>query len=1120
MKRRRFLGAMAAAAVYRPPALRAAPFPVKLRKALPYESLYRYIEPGHDEFPGEKHAADIGAILRRLPATGELPLAADFQGISPLAARYTHAGEGVEVAVFDRANLRFREGLAAWLQSLGEIRAARFFVLPGNAVRYEVASADGHVLRYRVGLWKQEWSGGKLKRFEPVEETLTESKPFFRDITGFAFGGVDSFDRQLRRGVPYWRARLDSACGIDVYGNNGVAVGDIDGDGFDEIYVCQPGGLPNRLYKNTGQGRFEDITERAGVGVLDDTASALFVDLRNSGLEDLIVLRGAGPLVFLNQGDGRFAHREDAFRFATAPQGTFTGMAAADYNRDGLVDVYLCCYVYFQSEDQYHYPVPYYDAQNGPPSFLFRNRGDGSLDDVTAETGLNIANNRFSFAAAWCDYDGDGWPDLYVANDFGKKKLYKNERGHFRDVAAEAGVEDIGAGMSAAWFDYDGDGRPDLYVSNMWSDAGQRATREKEFVPREAYRRHAKGNSLFRNRGDGTFEETGAAEGVEMGRWAWGADGIDFDNDGSPEILVAAGMLTNSSEKDVASFFWRQVVARSPGSAQPAPAYENGWNAINQLIREDYSWCGREPNVFYAWRGGRYRDFSGASGFDFAEDSRTFASTDVDGDGNLDLILKNRMGPQLRVLRNECGVGRGAIAFRLAGTKSNRGAIGARVDVDGQVKFVQAGSGYLAQHTKQLHFGLGEAGVAKRVRIQWPSGATQEFTGLAAGSRYDITEGLATPKKTPFRRREAIESPAVEGDNQPKNADTWLLEPAPLPVKAPGPGVVKVSADLPAESLAGFALFRRYLFDWRSELEVPMWVLVDGHGMARKVYFADPAGTATADRNLLASNRDRLALPFPGKYYSLPHRNTFRLGAAFYWAGYPEMALPYLEETVRRNPVNAKALLAIGQIHLEAGRFEQARPYLERSLAINASPEAYNELGGVEMGLGRTSAAIDYYRSALALRDDIPYLLVNAGEAYAKAGNDAEAERLLRRAIAIDPADADADNQLGLLCARSGRTGEARDLFQKAIAARRDHPGAINNLGVLYMQLGQTNDALAAFEYGLKVAPDDDELYMNLGRVYVRLGNRERARDTIERLLARKPDSVLARRALAELESR
>jgi len=369
---------------------------------------------------------------------------------------------------------------------------------------------------------------------------------------------VPSFNEQLLRGNPWWRARLDSAAGIDVYGNQGIAVGDIDNDGVDEVYVCQPGGLPNRLYKFRADGTAEDITARAGLDILDETTCALFLDLRNSGHQDLVVLRSSGPMLFLNRGDGVFQEKPDAFHFKSRPQGSFTGMAAADYDRDGRVDIYFCCYVYFQSEDQYQYPAPYHDARNGPPNFLFRNcleKDGGAFEDVTEESGINENNDRFSFAPAWCDYDGDGWPDLYVANDFGRNNLYRNRGGHFRDEAAQAGVEDMGPGMSASWFDYDGDGRPDLYVSNMWTAAGQRVTHDPAFTPatdlKEAYRRHTKGNSLYRNRGDGHFEETGPAERVEMGRWAWGSGGFDFDHDGVPEILVTTGMASNDFGNDL-----------------------------------------------------------------------------------------------------------------------------------------------------------------------------------------------------------------------------------------------------------------------------------------------------------------------------------------------------------------------------------------------------------------------------------------------------------------------------------------------------------------------------------------------------------------------------------------
>ncbi|MGC2660152.1 MAG: FG-GAP-like repeat-containing protein [Bryobacteraceae bacterium] len=1090
LTRREFLSAAAAL-----PALTCV-FPASLRAAAaqtaassgrtaPYLSLQKFILPGQDEFAAEARAFAIRDLLIEAFRSKRLPLGLNVAGWSIAAKSYRRLDIDLEEAEFDESEKDVARGWRTWIASLGEVRRVEFFVLPDDRIRYEVASREGERLRYRTGLWRQRWDGEKLVEFAPLEEyAASSSAPWFEDVTDAAMKTIAECGEQFSRGVPYWRARLDPASGIDIYGSNGISVGDIDNDGEDEIYVCQPGGLPNRLLKFNPDGTMRDITAEWGAGLLDDTSCALFCDLRNCGRQDLVVLRGTGPVLYVNDGE-RFRLRSDAFKFATIPKGAFTGMAAADFDRDGRLDLYLCCYVYFQSEAQYTYAVPYEDARNGPPNFLFRNRleqsGEGWFEDVTAETGMMENNDRFSFAPAWCDYDGDGWPDLYVANDFGRKNLYKNDRGHFRDVAGEAKVDDIGPGMSASWFDYDGDGRPDVYVANMWTAAGQRVIDDPIFAAAHpdtaAYKSHTMGNSLLQNRGDGSFQDVTADQQVGFGRWAWSSGGHDLDNDGEPEIYITCGMLTNESSKDLGSFFWRQVVARSPEIARPSRAYENGWNAINQFMREDYSWNGHEPNVLHVRRGKRYFDFSGVSGLDFADDSRAFAVADFDLDGRPDIILKSRLGPQVRVLRNNAAVRNGAIAFRLTGAKSNRDAIGVRITVDGRTKWLEAGSGFLSQHSKRMLFGLGTEPMAKQVRIAWPSGAVQEFSHLESGFEYSITEGQSKVTKKAFRKHSELSVGGLSGNNQMTLQDTWFLEPVPLPQKQAGPGLFVVR-----ESSQEYEIFRRYLFDWRAPLQIPFAMLLDATGEVVKVYGNAP-GPAQVNADLKKIGTAG-ALPYRGDYLKRPRRDFFKFGAAYLWDGYYEQALPYLTRVLRQTPDNARVLVLVGQIHLEGSRPELAQSCFQKALASDArSVDALIGLGDVAAQNGNQQKAVDWYSQAFD----------------------------------ADPHSAEAANGLGLALAKVGQTDKAREYLEKAITLKRDYADAINNLGVLYTQLGKMNDAVAAFTYGVKVAPDHDILYLNLGRAYVQAGQIDKARGIMQQLLERQPDNVTARHALEEL---
>jgi hypothetical protein len=393
-------------------------------------------DPNLDDFVTEQYHQKIAGILAQWDMRSIAKvLAPEFLGVSaqPIASRQLRKGPALEVhqiSFAPEATLPHETFLAEWQSSWTDVVSSEFQITriqsasPGQLqtrVRYELVTTGPNFHReQRVGFWDLEWetnSSGdyRIRRWQADHETRSRSsQPWYQDVAPQAFGSNASYHEQLVPGVDHWRTCLDGASGIDIYGHNGVAVGDIDNDGFDDIYVCQPAGLPNRLYRNRGDGTFDDITDTSGVGILENTACALFIDVDNDGRQDLVVVRANGPLLFLNQGAGKFRLKPDAFQFANAPQGTFTGAAATDYDRDGWLDIYFCLYVYYQGTDQYKYPSPYFAAENGPPNFLLRNNRDGTFRDVTAETGLDKNNTRYSFCCGWGDSNGDGWPDLYA----------------------------------------------------------------------------------------------------------------------------------------------------------------------------------------------------------------------------------------------------------------------------------------------------------------------------------------------------------------------------------------------------------------------------------------------------------------------------------------------------------------------------------------------------------------------------------------------------------------------------------------------------------------------------------------------------------------------------------
>jgi tetratricopeptide (TPR) repeat protein len=1154
----------------------------RYREQTPLDAALIQIAPGRDGFVTERLNDRIAAILDtwsngflRSPQDTkaiEKTLSEKFLGAAwqPAESRSVRSTASLDVrrltfsAQPSLARTDFMNELRSALGHFSKMLTSEFQITGidstpsglATRIRYEfVGSGQGFYREQRTGYWSLEWEAGPQDAYSVTRWQLhgevrsRAAELFYSEITDSAFSANASYQSQMLHGADYWRTVIDGASGIDIYGHNGVSVGDIGGDGNDGVYVCQPAGLPNRLYRNRGDGTFEDITESSGVGLLDNTACAIFADFHNSGRQDLVVVRANGPLLFVNRGNGKFRLKPGAFQFANPPQGTFTGAAAADYNRDGFLDIYFCLYTFYQGAGQYKYPTPYFAAENGPPNFMMQNNGDGTFRDVTVQCGLNQNNTRYSFCCGWADYNRDGWPDLYVVNDFGRKNLYRNKGdGTFSDVALEAGVEDVGAGMSVCWLDYNNDGLEDLYVANMWTAAAERLTAENEFqraAPaniQALYRKHAMGNSLFRNNADSAFRNTTGESQTGMGRWSWSSDSFDFDHDGFTDIYIANGMLSGTTQPDLNSFFWRQVVARSPNTAKSDPDYEQGWNTINELIRSDYSWSGFERNVFYVNnRDGTFSDVSGALGLDFPEDGRAFALADFDGDGRQEILLKNRNAPQLRLLKNTVSNLPPALAFRLRGTKSNRDAIGAAVTIETstgrQSRLLQAGSGFLSQHSKELFFGLGDAKGSVTATIRWPSGLTQRLKDLPPNHRIWVTEGAEPSKIEPFKAfaiATSLSSPAPS-ESIPRTVETWLLAPISAPALTEAgtrgkPSLIIFSiADSPRSDdvAAVYNLLFRYIFDRHRDLPLPTSLLIDEQGQIVKVYQGN-IGLKQMQMDfdkIPRTDAERLvkALPFPGVSTTFEFgRNYLSLGSIFFQRGYPEAAGDFFQAALKDNPASAEAFYGLGSVYLKQAKTSQARDSFEHAIKLSASypettPNAWNNLGLLSAREGDTAKAIDYFEQALQLDPDHFIALQNLGNAYRQQKRWEEARAIFERALAIKPEDPEANYSLGMVFAQGDDNDGAYRYLQKALQARPTYPEALNNLGILYLRTRRRDDAVAEFEQCIQVAPAFDQSYLNLARVYSIEGNPEKARTVLRALLAQHPGHVQAQQALAQL---
>jgi len=511
--------------------------------------------------------------------------------------------------------------------------------------------------------------------------------------------------------------------------NGGCAFGDVDGDGLPDLYVTNSiphWGKPNekncgRLYHNLGNGRFEDITEASGIHACGLGMGAFFVDIDGDGDLDLYLTNLGPNQLFLNRGDGTF---EEAHGSGLEDPLFSVGAAFLDYDGDGNVDVVVANYLdstpeWERAQPQFELRVP--EDYMGQPSHLFRNDGNGHFTDVTKAAGLAMppAETK-TLGVAVLDYDGDGRPDLYFVNDRAPNRLFRNRGdGTFEETTAETGAGALGqrarAGMGVAVGDADGDGRPDLFVTNFGGEP----------------------NSYYRNVEGALFEDAGESLGGAMAGFQsvrWGTHFADFDNDGWPDLYAVGGHL--------APRFARVLGHYKSGKAAYVEAGDPAFRQKSVLLHNE--------------GGGRFEEWkdSGDLGT-LLMSARGSAVADIDNDGDLDLFVVDLAGPS-RLFENRIGSRRSWIRVEPRPGPDRHTVLGTRVRVTAggrtQVQELQVSPSYASGSFTDLHFGLGDAG-SVALEVTWPGGETRRFENVPARRIYQLTRERGLEERSIGLRR-------------------------------------------------------------------------------------------------------------------------------------------------------------------------------------------------------------------------------------------------------------------------------------------------------------------------------------------------------------------------------
>lgn len=510
----------------------------------------------------------------------------------------------------------------------------------------------------------------------------------FEDITESS--GLSSF----------YRAKVNGAnpSYLEVM-SGGLAIGDIDGNSLDDILLIsipsfeehpEKEASPTSLFRNNGDGTFQNITKQSGLGNIKGyPQGALFFDFNNNGRQDLYIAAYDGGQLFRNDGGTFTDITEESGLSLDGLCGDFpcfgSSVSAADYNRSGYLDLYIVNNVDWDIKDFSQYGErrlfpAFFKAQK---SFLFKNNGDGTFTDVTEKSGATNVGGK-GLSAVWFDFNGDNWPDLYIANDLTRNKLYLNRGdGTFTDIAASARVNEVKSSMGVAAADFGNSGNPGLIISNL----------EGSYL------------SLFRNMGDLRFDYATHYSGLNPSRRSsgWGLEFADLDLDGNLDLVMAAGPVWDTEPKDAENLFFK-----NNGSG----------NFDDQTLMA-----------------GEFRN---------SDVSRGLAVIDIQNNGRPDLVINNIDGGTPQVLMNTTNNGNNWLKLTLEGTESNRDAIGAKVTIrrkDGRAIYreVKAGGSYQSSGTKSLFIGL-ENSAVEQLTIDWPSGHSQVLTDIPINTSLEVAE--------------------------------------------------------------------------------------------------------------------------------------------------------------------------------------------------------------------------------------------------------------------------------------------------------------------------------------------------------------------------------------------